>query len=145
MSQPVILYVEDEDSDVLLLRLAMELGGVEVVLESVEDGNKAVDYLSGHEPFRDRARYPLPSLVLVDVNLPRGSGFHVLQWIRQQPQFASLPVIIYTSSLNTEDNAKARRLGANDYVVKLSDVYDMAKFVRDLTQRWFPDLAPGRR
>lgn len=135
-STPVILYVEDEDSDVLLLRLALEIAGVSSLVTSVSDGEQAISYLSGEGEFDDRSRHPLPQLLLLDLNLPRASGFDVLKWMRNQPRFSSLPVVVYTSSLNAEDCAKARRLGADDYVVKLSDVKEIAAFVRQLNEQW---------
>ena len=63
------------------------------------DGAQAIAYLAGNGPFADRNQHPLPALVLLDLNLPKKSGFDVLSWIRQQPQFSSLPVVIYTSSV----------------------------------------------
>lgn len=134
--KPVVLYVEDEDSDVLLLKLAFEIAGVGFELKTVTDGEKAIEYLAGAGAFRDRTRFPLPDLVLLDLNLPRESGFEVLQWIRQRRSFESLPVIVYTSSLNAEDCARARALGANDYLEKLSDVKEIATFARDFSRRW---------
>src|SRR5512133_648023 len=132
MPEAVVLYVEDEDSDVLLLRLAFDLAGLKLALKNVSDGEQAMKYLAGSPPFSDRTENPLPKLVLLDLNLPRHSGFEVLQWIRSHECFADLPVIIYTSSLNADDFAKAQRLGANSYTVKLSDVDQIANFARDL-------------
>ncbi len=142
MRPPTVLYVEDEDSDVLLLRLAFEIADLDALLISASDGQEAISYLAGEGRFADRVCHPLPSLILLDLNLPRESGFDVLEWIRGQNRFVSLPVIVYTSSLNAEDCAKAQRLGASDYVVKFSDVKDIAGFVRSLKGRWLPQNAP---
>lgn len=141
MRPPTVLYVEDEDSDVLLLRLAFEIAGLDALLISAGDGQEAICYLAGEGRFADRICHPLPNLILLDLNLPRQSGFDVLEWIRRQNHFISLPVIVYTSSLNAEDCAKAQRLGANDYVVKFSDVKEIAEFVRNVTSRWLPHNA----
>jgi CheY-like chemotaxis protein len=99
ISQPAILYVEDEKSDVLLLRVAFTRAGLLNPVHIAMDGAEAIDYLVGNRPFADRNQHPLPALVLLDLNLPKKSGFQVLSWIRQQPQFASLPVVIYTALL----------------------------------------------
>ena len=100
------------------------------------DGAQAIDYLAGNGPFADRSQHPLPALVLLDLNLPKKSGFDVLSWIRQQPQFSSLPVMIYTSSVGLIDKDTARLLGATDYFVKRSGVSHIAELARSLAERW---------
>lgn len=136
ISQPAILYVEDEKSDVLLLRVAFSLARLTNPVHVAVDGAQAIDYLADNSPFADRSQHPLPALVLLDLNLPKKSGFEVLSWIRQQPQFASLPVVIYTSSVGLIDKDTAQLLGATDYFVKRFGVSDIAELVRSLAERW---------
>src|SRR5580700_10175562 len=112
IDQPAILYVEDEPSDVLLLRMAFTRAGLANPVHVAVDGAQGMDYLAGNGPFADRSLHPLPALVLLDLNLPKKSGFDVLRWIREQPQFSSLPVVIYTSSVGLIDKETARLLGA---------------------------------
>ena len=140
MLHPAILYVEDEETDVFLIRLAFKRAGLLNPVNTAMDGAEAMDYLAGNGPFADRKQYPLPALVLLDLNLPKKSGFEVLEWARQQPELASLPIVIYTSSDRQTDWDQARQLGANDYLVKRSDVNKLAELGRELAQRW---LAPG--
>jgi len=136
ISQPAMLYVEDEKSDVLLLRVAFSHARLTNPVHIAVDGAQAIDYLAGNGPFADRSQHPLPALVLLDLNLPKKSGFEVLSWIRQQPQFASLPVVIYTSSVGLIDKDTTRLLGATDYFVKRSGVSDIAELARSLAERW---------
>ena len=75
------------------------------------------------------------------MNLPKKSGFEVLSWIRQQPQFASLPVVIYTSSVNLMDKDTAQLFGATDYFVKRRGVNQIAELVRTLAERWLTQSA----
>ena len=89
-------------------------------LKVVADGQEAVDYLAGHEQFADRRQFPFPSLVLLDLKLPRLDGFEVLKWIRETAGLRDLPVIICTSSAQEDDVRKAYELGANGYVLKPS-------------------------
>ena len=110
-----ILYVEDEDADVVLLQYVLGKVGIHNPLQTVKDGRLAKDYLAGKEPFEDRRRHPLPSLVLLDLNLPYWSGFEVLKWIRQQPQLRRLPVVVLSSSNRPDDIARAYDAGANGY------------------------------
>ena len=141
IGQPAMLYVEDERSDVLLLRVAFTRAGLSNPVHIAVDGAEAIDYLAGNGPFADRNLHPLPALVLLDLNLPKKSGFEVLRWIRQQPQFASLPVVIYTSSVGLMDKDTAGLLGATDYFVKRSGVNHIAKLVRSLAERWLTQSA----
>ena len=141
ISQPAMLYVEDEKSDVLLLRVAFSLARLTNPVHVAVDGAQAIDYLAGNGPFADRSQHPLPALVLLDLNLPKKSGFEVLSWIRQQPQFSSLPVVIYTSSVGLIDKETAQVFGATDYFVKRSGVSDIAELVRSLAERWLTKSA----
>ena len=132
----IILYAEDEENDVFLLEHAFEMAGSPHTFSSVPDGEQAVQYLAGKGPFADRAQHPLPSLVLLDINMPKKSGLEVLQWIRQQPMFKSLPVVIFTSSSRAEDMEQARLLGADDYLLKPSSPMKLVDFVKSLHDRW---------
>ena len=140
-SQRTILYVEDEEGDVLLFRLAFTRACLPNPVQIAVDGAEAIDYLAGNGPFADRTQHPLPALVLLDLNLPKKSGFEVLSWVRQQPQFSCLPVVIYTSSVGLIDKDTAQLLGATDYYIKRSDVNHIAELARSLTERWLPHSA----
>lgn len=117
-ASPVILLVEDNEDDALLVQLQLQRAGVDFELKTVYDGNEAIRYLAGEGKYSDRENFPMPSLVLLDLNLPIVSGLEVLAWIKEQPTFQSLPVIVLTA---TEDEAviqKALALGANYYISK---------------------------
>ena len=107
------------------------------------DGAQAIDYLAGNGPFADRSQHPLPALVLLNLNLPKKSGFDVLSWIRQQPQFSSLPVVIYTSSVGLIDKDTARLLGATDCFIKRSAVIHIAELARSFAERWLIPAVPA--
>ena len=87
------------------MRLAFRKAGLEHSLRTVSNGREAIDYLAGNMAYADRARFPLPSVVLLDLNFPLLSGFAVLQWLRDQKQFKSLPVMVFTSSAREESNS----------------------------------------
>src|SRR6185312_11469299 len=130
MQHLTILYAEDEENDILLLKRAFKMAGSPHALVAVPDGKQAIDYLAGEGPFADRERCPLPALVLLDIKMPKISGLEVLEWIRLQPRFASLPVLMLTSSWRTEDMEKARLLGANDYLLKPSESSALVEMVK---------------
>ena len=113
-----ILLVEDNEDDVFLMKRALEGAAVSNPLTVVEDGQAAIDYLSGTDQFHDRTKYPLPAIVFLDLKLPFKSGHEVLAWIRQQPELHSVIVVVLTSSGEPSDLSKSYQLGANSYVVK---------------------------
>jgi CheY-like chemotaxis protein len=113
-----VLYAEDEDNDAFLMQRAFAKAQVSNPLQVVNDGAAAIRYLSGTGEFSDRARFPAPCLVLLDLNLPRQSGLEVLQWARTQPSLQGLPIVILTSSNQNRDIGSAYTFGANGYLVK---------------------------
>jgi CheY-like chemotaxis protein len=132
----IILYVEDEETDRFLMRLAFAIQGLAEALRMVKDGKTAQDYLSGADVYEDRQKHPLPALVLLDLHLPEVNGFDVLQWIRAHPLHSSLPVVVFTSSDRDEDRARARLLGANEFLTKPRSPLRLREFVKQLNQRW---------
>ena len=136
MNATAILYVEDEETDVMLLQHVLAKAGIHNPVRTARDGKVAMDYLAGHPPFDDRQLHPLPGLVLLDLNLPYLSGFEVLEWIRQQPQLRRLPVVIFTSSNRPDDIIRAYDAGANAYLVKPNALGDLMTLVLALRDFW---------
>lgn len=112
-----ILLAEDNDNDVLLLQAALK-GRSEVSLHVVHDGEEVIQYLQGEAKYADREKFPLPSLLLLDIKMPKKNGFEVIQWIRNQPTFNPLPVIMLTTSQLKEDIDQAYRYHVNSYLCK---------------------------
>ena len=113
-----ILLVEDNEDDAFLMKRALRDAGIQNPLQIVEDGQQAIDYLAGTGAYADRLATPLPMIVFLDLKLPHRTGHEVLEWIRQQPQFAKVVVIVLTSSNEPVDLNRSYRLGANSFVVK---------------------------
>jgi PAS domain S-box-containing protein len=131
-----VLYVEDEENDATFMRMAFAGQGMESALRVVGDGRAAIEYLSGAGKYSDRKEYPLPSVVLLDLNLPEVPGFEVLRWMRNHPDFAGTPVVVFSSSTREDDRAKALELGANEFVVKPSSAMRFGEVVERLRDRW---------
>jgi len=131
-----ILLVEDETDDVLLIERAFRKAGIANALQVVRDGEQAVNYLAGRAPFADRAQYPLPVLILLDLKLPRLSGHEVLRWLRQQPGLRRIPVVVLTSSRETPDVDRAYDEGANSYLVKPVSFDALLEMVKHLDMYW---------
>jgi CheY-like chemotaxis protein len=131
-----ILLVEDDPNDVLLLERAFRKAGLLYPLNIVNDGDQAVDFLQGTGKYKDRTRYPLPDLMLLDLKLPRRSGHEVLKWLRGRPGLKRLPVIVLTSSSEPRDIAAAYEEGSNSYLVKPSNVESLGQMVSQLEKYW---------
>lgn len=126
--QPTILFAEDSESDLLLIRIGFEKAGFPFDLQFVNDGSTAMDYLDGREPYADRTKFPDPFVLLTDLKMPRVGGLELLEWVRSHELWRNLPVIVVTGSDQAEDRRRAMDLGANSYVLK------------DLLMRPPPDL-----
>ena len=113
-----ILLVEDEASDVFLMKRALKKAQIANPLQVANDGQEAINYLSGVDKFSDRTLFPLPGIVFLDLKLPYQNGFEILAWIRGESHLASTPVMILTSSSEERDIAECRRLGARRFLVK---------------------------
>src|SRR5258707_1060535 len=88
--QPLILLVEDREDDILLIQKAFQRAEIQTALQVVRDGEEAIWYLSGVGKYANRAEYPLPWLVLLDLKMPRIDGFEVLKLVREQPRLKVL-------------------------------------------------------
>jgi CheY-like chemotaxis protein len=136
LSRQTILLVEDDLDDARLLeRLLSRWDGTKPI-EIVPSGEQSLAYLEGRELFTDRERYPLPSLVFLDLKLPGISGFEVLTWLRQQPRLAKTQVVVLTGSSKTLDIYRAYELGANSYLVKPVKPEDLAGLAQSLKLPW---------
>ena len=147
----VILIVEDREDDIFVMRKAFEKASLTNPLHIVRDGEEAVSYLSGQGKYANRAEYPLPALILLDLKLPRMDGFEVLSWIRHQEGIKGLPVVVLTSSNHIPDVNRAYALGANSFFVKELDFQkgvDLSLLLRDywITTALKPESArPARK
>ena len=129
----VILLVEDDLNDALLAEKALRKAGILHPIIHLNDGEEAIKYFSGEAPFDDRTRHPLPMLVLLDLKMPKLTGFDVLTWLQNRPELAAIPVVVLTGSIHPEDIANAKKLGAVGYEVKpvnFAQLVSMAETLR---------------
>lgn len=131
-----ILLVEDNPDDAELLEYAFQKAGITNPLLAVADGDAAVDYIGETGAYTDRTRHPLPELILLDLKLPRRSGFEVLGFIRGQEATRHTPVVVLTSSSQHADIRLAYEAGANSYLVKPVGRDALLEMVRSLKAYW---------
>jgi len=132
-----ILLVDDDENDVVIMRMAMQKAGLSCPIRVARDGREAQDYLGGNGKFADRHEYPLPYLILMDLKLPRVTGLDVLKWLRERPEFDSTIVLVLSSSPMPEDIQGAYRLRANAYLVKPCSVEALQLMARAIKDFWF--------
>jgi CheY-like chemotaxis protein len=135
-SRPTILLVEDGDTDVFMFDRALQKTKQPVDLKVVRDGVEATQYLAGLEVYADRRHHPLPNLVVLDLKLPKKSGFEVLEWRSSVPGMDRIPVIILTSSSEASDIRRAYSMGVASYLVKpvgLASLGEMVKGIVDFS------------
>jgi len=137
--KPYLLVADDDPGDVFLLRRAFKRAAIPCDIIDVQDGQQAIDYLNGSPPYDNRERHPLPSLLLLDVKMPKMNGFDVLAWLRGRPYLEHLPVVMFSGSSIDADIETARNLGARNYLIKPADLNQMATLARELYDQW---LAP---
>jgi CheY-like chemotaxis protein len=137
-----VLYVEDEPGDAMFMEMAFSQREMRSALHVVGDGRAAMEYLSGTGKYGDRKEYPLPDVVLLDLNLPVVPGFEVLRWMRNHPDFGRTPVVVFSSSTRDDDQVKARELGANEFLTKPSSGLDFVSVVEVLKAKWLTPVAP---
>ncbi len=129
------IYAEDDPNDGYFMQHAFQKAGVTIPLVILTDGQAVLDYLAGAGKYADRQTHPFPSVLLLDLKLPRVSGFEILEWIRQQ-QFKSLKIIVVSSSGQALDIDLAKKLGALEYIIKPGSPAKLTTIVERLRLTW---------
>lgn len=129
----VILIIDDNPTDVLLMKEAFALCEVNSEIYVVEDGIYALEFLRKQNAFNHS---PTPHIVLLDLNMPRKSGLEVLTELKSDPKLSFIPVIIYTSSEAQEDIRAAYECHANAYVKKPGDFETYIKIAKSIKDFW---------
>jgi len=130
------LSVDDNEDDQFLLKRTREKCACPLDIQMVSDGNKAIEYLGGFENYRDRERFPMPQIILLDLKMPRKNGFEVLEWMNRESPAERPPVAVFTSSQNAADIKRAYDLGASWYLAKPVEYAELTQLIQ-LIGRWF--------
>ena len=136
MADKVILLVEDSSDDVELTQMALREQNIKNEMVVARDGQEALDWLFGEGEHAGRDTSENPTVILLDLRLPKIDGLDVLKRIRQDERTRLFPVVILTSSKEDQDLIKSYELGANSYIRKPVDFQQFSKAVRDLGLYW---------
>lgn len=131
-----ILVADDDEDDCLLMREAFAERRADSLLGFVHDGEQLLAYLLGTPPYQNRVRYPMPDLILLDLNMPRMDGREALGAIKQHPHLRRIPIVVLTTSSACEDVAGSYQDGANSFVTKPSSFSELAGLVEMLGKYW---------
>lgn len=145
MTLKTILLVEDNTQDELLTLRALRKANVANRIDVARDGQQALDYLFRTGEFADREGPDLPTVVVLDIGLPRLSGLEVLERLRADPRTALLPVVMLTSSDEERDRLRSYEIGANSFVRKPVDFADFAETVARLGVYWLTTNEPPEK
>lgn len=131
-----VLIMEDNPSDMMLVLHALAEHHQQAKVFVVRDGEAALDYLFCRGQFKERSKLEQPKLVLLDLKVPKMNGFQVLTEVRKNPLTKLIPVVVLTSSNQTQDVVAAYEVGANSYVQKPVDFDALSEVIRELGSYW---------
>jgi CheY-like chemotaxis protein len=131
-----ILIAEDNDDDVRILQSALKKAGLTNPVQICRDGQDVIHYLKAEGPYADRTRFPFPRLMILDIKMPKLTGFDVLRWLRGHPDCSVIPCIVFSSSSEERDVIEAYRLGANAYFTKPGGYDELAAMFKLINDFW---------
>jgi len=134
--RPLILLCEDNREDVFLLRRAFAKADVACSIVDVRNGQQAINYLSGTGLYTSREEHPLPNLVVLDLKMPLMDGFEALAWMQTRAELKGIPAVVLSGSIEPTDLEAAKKLGAQEYLVKPKDWDELIKFAQVLDERY---------
>ncbi len=132
-----ILLVEDNKMDVALTLDAFRENRLNNIVQVARDGEEALQYILGEGEYKDREKYPLPNIILLDLNMPKIGGLEVLKKVKATQGIKRIPVVILTSSKDEGDRIMSYDLGANSYLVKPVSFEGFVEVVKKVTEYWF--------
>lgn len=141
-----ILLADDDPDDRMLARDAFAESRFRNVLETVADGEELMDYLQHRGEYSGENYRPHPSLILLDLNMPRKDGREALKEIKASPELRNIPVVVLTTSKAEEDILKTYDLGVNSFIIKPVTFEGLVDVVKTLGKYWFEmvELPPDR-
>ncbi|WP_205503363.1 response regulator [Rufibacter psychrotolerans] len=132
-----ILIADDDAEDRMLLKEALEENHLKNEVHFVENGEELMDFLHNRGKYTDKRKYPLPGLILLDLNMPKKDGREALKEIKQDADLKHLPVVVLTTSKAEEDILKTYDLGVSSFITKPVTFASLVEMTKTLTDYWF--------
>ena len=131
-----VLIAEDSEDDALLLQHAFRSIGLQNPVQIVTDGEQVIHYLQGSGKFANRKKFPFPSVLFLDIKMPKLDGFAVLDWIRDHPDCHIVPTMVFSTSPHPADIRRAYQCGANAYLVKPASLPELEALLKRTFDFW---------
>ncbi|MCI0521513.1 MAG: response regulator [Chloroflexi bacterium] len=132
----VILLAEDDPDDRYLISEALDETRLSTSLYVVENGEELLDYLTRHGAYSDPEKWPLPNLILLDLNMPRKDGREVLAEIKARPELRRIPIVVLTTSHAEEDILRTYELGVSGFITKPVSFNDLLDIMKAIETYW---------
>jgi len=133
----VILIADDDPEDRMLVKEALEESRLKNKMAFVENGEELLDYLQNQGKFADKEAYPIPGLILLDLNMPKKDGREALKEIKADPHLRIIPIVVLTTSKAEEDILRTYNLGVSSFIAKPVTFSGLVDAMRTLSKYWF--------
>ena len=131
-----VLIVDDDEDERFLLKMTFETLAITYKVQFAASGEEAIRYFKGEGAFADRSKFEFPSYVLTDLKMPSGDGFHVLEFLKNNPALSVIPVVMFSSSEDEDDIRQAYLLGASSFFVKPPQLSDLQALLKKIHDYW---------
>jgi len=138
MNRFIVLMAEDDPDDRFLVERAFRDIQSSGDLRFVEDGEALVNYLFRSGKYADPELFPRPSLILLDLNMPKKDGRQALIEIKKDPELQAIPVVVWTTSNESDSRIQCKEIGAASYVTKPIAYAELVKAIRELVSKYSP-------
>lgn len=136
--RPIVILVADDDAeDRMLIQEALEENRIKNSIQFVENGEELMDQLHHRGKYTDREKYPLPGLILLDLNMPKKDGREALKEIKEDEQLRLIPIVVLTTSKAEEDILRTYDLGVSSFITKPVTFTSLVEVMKTLTKYWF--------
>lgn len=132
-----ILLADDDSEDRMLIMDALHESRLHNNVHCVEDGEDLMNFLHNKDIYADKEKYPLPGIILLDLNMPKKDGREALKEIKADKRLSSIPIIVLTTSKAEEDIIKTYNLGVSSFITKPVSFSNMVEVMKALDKYWF--------
>jgi CheY-like chemotaxis protein len=133
----LILIAEDTEDDAVVVRQCLKDAGVKNPVVTVDDGEKVIAYLKGENEYADRKKFPIPSILLLDLKMRKVGGFQVMEWLGKHPKkFKNILIVVLSGHQELENVRLAYQLGARSFLTKPCQVEDVKNLIRAYSTCW---------